>query len=50
MLRSDSLIPLTSGAYKGRNSISNYEVCENVFPEINPENTDAPAPVTHYPG
>lgn len=48
MLRSETLIPLTSGAYKGRNAISDYQICENLFPEVNPENTDPAVPVTHY--
>jgi hypothetical protein len=48
-LRSESLIPLTSGAYKSRNYIASYEVCENLFPESNPEAVESPAPTTHYP-
>ena len=46
--RSQTLIPLTSGAYKGRNAISDFQVCENLFPEKNPENTEPGAPTTHY--
>ncbi len=49
MLRSDTLIPLTSGAYKTRNAIGNSQICENLFPEANPENASPDAPVTHYP-
>ena len=49
MLQADNLIPLTGGAYQARSKISNYEICENLFPEINPQDTDPIAPVTHYP-
>lgn len=48
MLRSDNLIPLSGGAYQARAHIADFEICENVFPEINPETSDAPTPVTHY--
>ena len=49
MIRSENLIPLTSGAYKTRNSIGADSICENLFPEINPENVTSPVPMTHYP-
>ena len=49
MIKSDNLIPLVGGAYQARSKISNYEICENLFPEINPQETEAPTPVTHYP-
>ena len=49
VLRSTNLVPLMSGSYKSRSNISDYQVSENVFPEINPEETDPVAPVTHYP-
>ena len=49
MLRSDSMIPLLGGAYQARASIADYEICENLFPELNPETTESPSPVTHYP-
>ena len=49
MLKSQNLIPLTSGAYQARDAIANYLICENLFPEINPENADPDVPVTHYP-
>jgi hypothetical protein len=48
VLRSQSLIPLTGGAYQSRNAIGDYEIAENVFMEINPQETDAPAPATHF--
>ncbi len=48
MLRSDNLIPLMGGAYQARSEIADYEICENLFPEINPETTESPVPVTHY--
>lgn len=41
-------IPLLSGAYQAQNTIANYQRCVNLYPEINPENTKAPVPVTHY--
>lgn len=49
MIKSQTLIPLTGGAYQSRNAIGDYEVAENVFMELNPQETDAPAPATHYP-
>ena len=48
-VKSQTLIPLNSGAYKGRNAISDYQISENVFPEMNPENTDPSVAVSHYP-
>jgi hypothetical protein len=49
VLRSENLIPLTSGAYQARSTIANYLICENLFPEVNPEETDPDVPITHYP-
>ncbi len=49
MIRSDNLIPLIGGAYQARSYIADGEICENLFPEINPETSQAPTPVTHYP-
>lgn len=49
MLRSQNLIPLTSGAYQSRSKLANYMICENLFPEINPEEAEPDAPTTHYP-
>ena len=48
MLKSQSLIPLTGGAYKSRNAIGDYEIAENVFMEITPQENDPPAPTTHF--
>lgn len=48
-LRSENLVPLIGGAYQARSRIADFEVCENAFPETNPESTESPAPVTHYP-
>lgn len=47
--QSSSLIPLMSGAYQARGDIGNYQICENLFPEINPQETQSPVPMTHYP-
>lgn len=49
MAQSESLLPLLGGAYEARSKIANYQICENLFLEINPQDTDPPAPVTHYP-
>ena len=49
MLKSENLIPLMSGAYQARSPIANNQICENLFPEINPEETGPDVPVTHYP-
>lgn len=42
-------LPLNSGTYSARSSIANSQRCENLFPEINPQESDPEAPVTHYP-
>ena len=49
VIRSQNLIPLNSGAYQARDKIADYQICENLFPETNPPETDAPVAVTHYP-
>ena len=49
LLRSENLLPLTGGAYQARSYIADKEICENLFPEINPREQETPAPVTHYP-
>ena len=49
MIRSETLIPLVGGAYQARSLIADIEVCENLFPEVNPQETESPTPVTHYP-
>ena len=48
-VRSQSLIPLNSGAYSARSKLANFQVCENLFPELNPEDADPDVAVTHYP-
>lgn len=42
------LVPLTSGAYQARSIIANAQRCANLFPELNPKETNPPVPVTHY--
>jgi hypothetical protein len=49
MLRQDNLIPLTSGAYQARGLIANAQRCCNLYQESNPQEADAPQPMTHYP-
>lgn len=49
MIRSENLIALTSGAYKSRNKVGADSICENLFPELNPEDVNSPTPTTHYP-
>lgn len=49
MIRSEFLIPLNSGAYIGRSKIGNVQICENLFPEVNPQDTDPDVAVTHIP-
>lgn len=41
-------IPLLGGAYSARSVIANAQRCVNLYPEINPETSQAPVPVTHY--
>lgn len=41
-------IPLNSGAYTARGLIASAQVCENLYPESNPQEIDPEAPVTHY--
>src|SRR6185437_3550960 len=48
-LLSDGAIPLNSGAYGSRSLIADAQRCINLFPEINPEDTDPGSAVTHYP-
>lgn len=48
-LRSTNLLPLVGGAYTARSTIANFQICENLFPEINPEESQPDVPVTHYP-
>lgn len=42
-------LPLKSGAYTARSLIANAQRCLNLFPEVNPEETDPYEQVTHYP-
>jgi hypothetical protein len=44
----DGYVPLNSGAYSSRNLIANAQRCVNLIPELNPEETDPPAAVTHF--
>jgi hypothetical protein len=48
-LQQDGFLPLTSGAYATRSLIADAHRCINLFPELNPQETDPPAAVTHYP-
>lgn len=41
-------VQLTGGAYSARSLIANAQRCVNLYPEINPQSSQAPAPVTHY--
>ena len=41
-------VPLTSGAYQSRSLISGAQRCVNLYPESNPDDSQAPVPVTHY--
>src|SRR5690348_2580529 len=42
-------IPLTSGAYTAPSLIANAQESINIYPEANPQETNPPVPVTHYP-
>ena len=42
-------IPLTGGAYTARSLKANAQECINLFPEVNPESSNPPVPVTYYP-
>ena len=48
-LQSESLIPLNSGAYAARGYIADAQVCENLYPEMNPQDAEPTVAVTHYP-
>lgn len=41
-------IPLLGGAYQAKSVIANAQRCINLYPETNPESSQAPVPVTHY--
>ena len=47
--KSEGLIALTSGAYQERSTIGNVLIAENIFLEINPQETDPAAPSLHVP-
>lgn len=40
-------IPLTGGAYESRSLIASAQRCLNLYPEVTPEASDPPTPVTH---
>jgi hypothetical protein len=40
-------IPLLTGTYKAKSIIASAQTCKNLYPEINPP--DSETPVTHYP-
>jgi len=42
-------IPLTSGAYSASSIIANAQRCVNLYVEANPQDSNPPVPVTHYP-
>jgi len=42
-------IPLVGGAYQGRSIIASAQRCVNLYPELNPPESQMPVPVTHYP-
>ena len=42
-------IPLTSGAYQSRSIIAGAQRAVNLYPESNPDDSQAPVPVTTYP-
>jgi len=42
-------VPLISGAYQARSVIASAQRCINLFPEILPQDSQAPVPVVHYP-
>lgn len=44
-----SRVPLVSGAYQSRSIIAGAQRCINLYPESNPDDSQAPVPVTHYP-
>lgn len=42
-------VPLLGGAYQARSVITAASKAVNLYPEINPPESQAPVPVTHYP-
>lgn len=42
-------VPLLGGPYQARSVISSAAKAINIYPEVNPQESQSPAPVTHYP-
>ncbi len=42
-------VPLLGGAYQGRSVIASAQRCVNLYPEINPPESQMPTPTTLYP-
>ena len=42
------LLALTSGAYSAQSLIANAQRCVNMYPEVNPKDTEPNTPTTHY--
>lgn len=42
-------VQLTGGAYSAQSLIANAQRCLNLYPEHNPQDSNPPVPVTHYP-
>jgi len=42
-------VPLLSGSYSARGVVAGLQRCVNLYPEVNPQQVQAPAQVTHYP-
>lgn len=42
-------VPLLGGFYKARSLIANAQRCVNLYPEVNPDSSQPPTQVTHYP-
>lgn len=41
-------LPLLGGAYYAKSFSANAQKCVNLYPELNPQSSQAPVPVTHY--
>jgi hypothetical protein len=48
-IQQDGFLPLTSGAYASRSLLADAQRSVNLFPELNPQETNPGATVTHYP-
>lgn len=42
-------VALLSGAYQARSVIAGAQKCVNLYPEKNPDDSQQPVPITHYP-